>query len=100
MTKLPLRSTVCATGLLVALAAAALAEPEPEPRRPPPPRTPPAQALAACDGADEGDPCDFEHDGRTLTGTCRVPPRAERLACVPTGHPPPPRGEGADRGAP
>lgn len=73
---------------VVGLAAIAFAEPGARP--PPPPRTPPAEALAACDGADEGDACDFEHAGRALTGTCRLPPRTERLVCVPSGHPPPP----------
>lgn len=53
----------------------------------PPPR-PPREAVDACAGADAGDPCDFEHDGRHLTGACAAGPDADApLACKPACSP-------------
>lgn len=55
-----------------------------------PPRTPPPEAVDACDGKSEGDSCSVDTPHGTLDGECRNVPSGE-LACVPDGHPPPPR---------
>ena len=54
-----------------------------------PPHPPPAEAFEACEGANEGDVCDFEGPrGHSIVGTCHDGP--EDLVCVPEGAPPPP----------
>ncbi|MEZ4381229.1 MAG: hypothetical protein R3A79_07760 [Nannocystaceae bacterium] len=84
--------TLLQIGLVEALAA------------PPPGHAPPAEALEACADATEGDTCGFVGPHGTLEGTCRLPPGAEALACVPKGPPPPPSAafdacDGASEGA-
>ncbi|MCA9677755.1 MAG: hypothetical protein H6709_24770 [Kofleriaceae bacterium] len=68
------------------------------PRHPdgPPPCHPPPEAVAACDGADVGDPCDFDAPHGNVEGTCRVVGEEQVLACVPRDAPPPrpPRKDG------
>jgi hypothetical protein len=57
---------------------------------PPPPHGPPPEAIDACDGAAEGDPCEFiGRFGERLTGECFAPP-SPPIACLPAGLPPPP----------
>ena len=51
-------------------------------------------ASMACDGAEEGAACAFDLDDHEVTGTCRLPPQPETLACVPADHRPPPRDDG------
>jgi hypothetical protein len=43
---------------------------------------PPDEAIAACEGLSEGDPCEFESPMGTITGTCLMIPE-DVLACVP-----------------
>jgi len=55
------------------------------------PPTPPAEALNACTGRSVGASCTFQHDGRTVTGTCRPGPQGGPIACAPPhGHRGPP----------
>lgn len=49
---------------------------------------PPEEAIAACDGLNEGEVCSFESPREDLiVGTCEVT-RADVKACVPQGGPP------------
>jgi hypothetical protein len=50
-------------------------------------RSPPPEALQACSGLQDGAPCSFTHGDHQLTGTCRIGPQGEALACLPSGHP-------------
>ncbi len=55
-------------------------------------RGPPPEAVDACSGASEAQACTFESPHGTVEGTCRKPPQADELACVPNDHcggPPP-----------
>lgn len=54
---------------------------------PPNRRTPPPEALAACNAATQGDACTFNAPHGTISGTCRSV-QSQQLACVPTGGPP------------
>ncbi len=86
-------SLLAASAALLALAATAAARPphDDDGDRPRPPRRPPPEAIAACDGADVGDPCSFDTPrGDELSGTCQVAGPDELLVCVPAGHRPPP----------
>lgn len=74
------------------------ATPEPEPpgpgvrhRRHPIPE----EAIAACEGADEGSECAVELPERTLEGTCHEGPDGQAIACAPP-LPPPGRPPGAE----
>lgn len=53
-------------------------------------RGPPPEAQQACADQEEGTACAFEAPDGVVEGTCRRPPRAEALACVPNDHRPPP----------
>lgn len=57
---------------------------------------PPQEALLACKGLAENDPCSFAgRNDELITGTCSVPPRAGEtttLACKPDNMPEPPEG--------
>ncbi len=58
---------------------------------------PPEEAIAACEGAEEGDACDIlTPDGQELSGTCAS--IGGSLACVPEGGPG--AGQGEERPAP
>jgi hypothetical protein len=61
---------------------------EPENHRPPP--RPPKAAVDACKDKSAGDTCRFTHRKRRLNGTCKYPPQANTLVCVPHDHRPPP----------
>ena len=52
-------------------------------------RQPPQEALAACSGKSEYNSCSFMAPHGNLSGSCRI--IQGNLACVPTGHPGPPR---------
>jgi len=52
-----------------------------------PPRGPPAEALQACQGQQEGATCSFTHDGHAMNGTCHMGPQGEPAACRPEGGP-------------
>ncbi len=54
--------------------------------QPPDGRTPPQEAIDACNGVGQGNTCDVTTPRGTLTGTCM--PIANQLACVPQGGPP------------
>ncbi|MEM1025182.1 MAG: hypothetical protein AAF627_19550 [Myxococcota bacterium] len=56
----------------------------------PPGASPPPEALAACEAANEGDACTVQTPKGALMGTCRLVPE-EVLACVPHDHRPPKR---------
>ena len=47
---------------------------------------PPAEALAACKTAKQGDACSFTGDRGKATGTCEAP-EGKPLACRPSGAP-------------
>ncbi|WP_226642485.1 hypothetical protein [Microbulbifer variabilis] len=48
------------------------------------PRKPPQEAYDACNGMAENDDCTVEtKQQETLEGTCLMPPKEERLVCVP-----------------
>ncbi len=53
-------------------------------------RTPPPEAIAACNGSSQGNSCQVNTPHGTLTGTCMIVPTQD-LACVPQGGPPPGR---------
>jgi hypothetical protein len=54
-----------------------------------PPRGPPPEAFQACDGLEQGASCGVTlPDGKEMTGTCRLGPQGEPLACAPDGPPP------------
>lgn len=57
-------------------------------------RTPPAEAVQACSGLQDGAPCSFTHHEHQISGTCRVPPGGDAAACMPAKnmlhHGPPP----------
>jgi len=76
--------------VVLGLAAAGLAYADPG-RPPRPPGPPPPEALQACNGAQSGTACTFQHDGHAVTGVCRPGPRGEPAACMPDRPPPPPR---------
>ncbi len=47
-------------------------------------RTPPAQALAACQTLALGDACSFtQGNGNTISGVCITPPASNQLVCAP-----------------
>ena len=45
--------------------------------------TPPAAAISACSGKNEGNSCSFSVPDGTKSGICRQPPNSSSLACVP-----------------
>jgi hypothetical protein len=47
---------------------------------------PPAEALAACKSQASGAACTFQHEGRSLSGSCWAPPERP-LACRPKDAP-------------
>ena len=49
-------------------------------------RTPPPEALSACQGKSQGDDCSFEAPMGEITGQCRKVPEGQ-MACVPAGGP-------------
>lgn len=49
-------------------------------------RTPPPEALSACEGKSEGESCNFEAPMGEITGVCRRVPEGQ-TACVPGGGP-------------
>ncbi len=54
---------------------------------------PPEEALLACKGLTENDPCSFAgRNDEQISGSCSLPPRAEdtTLACKPANMPEPP----------
>jgi hypothetical protein len=58
----------------------------------PAPLTPPQEAVDACSGREAGASCTFQHDGRTVGGSCRAVPGGTVVACAPPFghlHPPP-----------
>jgi hypothetical protein len=58
-----------------------------------PGKEPPAEALAACKGKNDGDECEFKAGDREMKGECKKPPAgAEKtdLACMPAPPPSPP----------
>ncbi|WP_444928570.1 hypothetical protein ACJJIF_11895 [Microbulbifer sp. SSSA002] len=57
-------------------------------------RQPPQEAIDACSSLAEGDACTVETPRGTLEGTCRQPPQAEQIVCVPAG------GKGQGKGGP
>jgi hypothetical protein len=57
------------------------------PGQPPSSGTPPQEAIDACSGARQGNPCEMTTPHGTLTGTC-LPVANNQLACVPQGGPP------------
>jgi hypothetical protein len=57
-----------------------------------PPQGPPQEAIAACEGLNEGDSCEFTSPrGDTIGGICRS--IEEQLACAPEGGPRGPEGK-------
>lgn len=50
-------------------------------------KSPPPEAIAACENSASGDVCSFTSPHGELNGTCRIPPKQEELACVPKNHP-------------
>lgn len=86
------RTSIAIPALLLVTALASLAHAQ---RRGPPP-----EALAACEGQEDGDACSVRIGGRVVEGTCMAPPGRE-LACMPErgSMPPPPDGAPPD-GAP
>jgi hypothetical protein len=54
-----------------------------------PPHGPPPEAIAACNGIEEGAQCAVTLGGNTLDGTCRSGPAGEPRACFPKNRPPP-----------
>ncbi len=76
----PVAGAALALGLLVAVSAQAEEKSECLGRRGPPP-----EAFAACEAAQEGDPCAFEgRRGAEVAGTCGI--RREEVVCIPEGH--------------
>lgn len=59
-----------------------------------PGHAPPQEAVDACNGLDEGASCSFDHDGRSMTGTCAAGPEGEAASCRP------PRPDGPPPGGP
>ncbi|HET8724609.1 MAG TPA: hypothetical protein VFM53_10445 [Anaeromyxobacteraceae bacterium] len=56
-----------------------------------PPRSPPPEAVAACQGLADGAACGFTMGDRQATGTCRITPDGQVFACAPSRpHGPPP----------
>ncbi len=55
-----------------------------------PGHAPPQEAIDACNGLDEGASCSFDHEGRSMTGTCAAGPEGEAVSC----RPPHPGGDG------
>lgn len=51
------------------------------------PHGPPAEAIQACSGIQDGASCSFTHDGRQVSGTCRAGPEGKPSACAPAGGP-------------
>ena len=48
-----------------------------------PPDPPGPEAFTACEGLDEGDPCEYEGDDGTVNGVCLGPPQGQGpLACI------------------
>ena len=48
---------------------------------------PPQEAFDACSDKAQGDSCEIiTPEQETLTGTCRTPPREEKIVCVPDNH--------------
>ena len=53
--------------------------------------SPPAEAVQACSGLQDGAPCSFTHHEHQVSGTCRIPPGGDAAACMPAkGHHGPP----------
>ena len=51
-----------------------------------PPDPPGPEAFAACEGLEEGDPCEYEGDDGTVGGTCLGPPQGQGpRACIDVG---------------
>lgn len=49
-------------------------------------RTPPQQALTACENQSQGSSCSFTMpNGREINGSCITPPNSTELACAPQG---------------
>jgi len=47
-------------------------------------RTPPQEAVNACNGKSNGDYCSFTSPyGDMISGTCQIPPASSTLACIP-----------------
>lgn len=56
------------------------------------PPSPPAEALAACQGKAAEAACTFSDGGRAMEGTCFTPASDKPLACRPARPPPQPQG--------
>ena len=69
---------------LLSMASAVYAQSQPQQEH----RRPPREAVEACNKKSEGDECSFT--GRRqdkISGQCRMGPRGEKMACVPTHRP-------------
>jgi hypothetical protein len=47
------------------------------------PPAPPQEAVAACAGREAGASCAFQHDGRSVAGSCLAMPEGTLVACAP-----------------
>lgn len=53
-------------------------------------RTPPPEAVQACQGLADGETCGFTMGDRAVSGTCAVTPDGQSFACRPARPPGPP----------